>query len=370
MLGGMRGPSRTSLLLLLLAGLLLVTGIASASLITYYGASGGSSPALLLVGAGPMSIFAVLLVVLALSRPEGVEEVFLVHDSGLLLVHFSKTVRPEKDRDIVVGMLTAVQGFIRDAFAMGAPSDLRMLDFGERRILIVKGSHSYLALVVRGRVPLGLPGRMRRSLGHLEERYRAAIERWNGSVESLAGADDLLLEGLLGDELRQIVSQVRLAFAKLVRLLTMQRVRADAKDPAGRTTRTDPCASARKLMERPEIESFKEDYREIMRTMLQEISDGRLTLAGFGNLYVTMALQKTPRSSAVDWWELMLRTVREVLRTWPWDPEAEAWVMPAAVAPAPVPVPAPVRAPAPRPQGAGGPANAPVAAAEYPSDSG
>ena len=208
MLGGVRGPSRTSLLILTLAALLGVSVVASASLITYYGTPGGSSPGLLLVAAGPMSIFAVLLVVVALSRPEGVEEVFLVHDSGLLLVHFSKTVRPEKDRDIVVGMLTAVQGFIRDAFAKGSPSDLRMLDFGDRRILIFKGSHSYLALVVRGRVPLGLTGRMRRTLVHLEQRYQAAIERWNGSVDSLAGADDLLLAGRLGDEMRQLAAQV------------------------------------------------------------------------------------------------------------------------------------------------------------------
>ena len=73
MLGGVRGPSRTSLLILTLAALLGVSVVASASLITYYGTPGSSSPGLLLVAAGPMSIFAVLLVVVALSRPEGVE---------------------------------------------------------------------------------------------------------------------------------------------------------------------------------------------------------------------------------------------------------------------------------------------------------
>ena len=374
MLGGLRGASRTSLLLVVLAVLLFVTGIASASLIAEYGLSGGFSPALLLVGAGPMSIFAVLLVVLALSRPEGVEEVFLVHDSGLLLVHFSKTVRPEKDRDIVVGMLTAVQGFIRDVFAKGTESGLRMLDFGDRRILIFKGSHSYLALVVRGRVPLGLTGRMRRTLVSLEERYQVAINRWNGNADSLAGADDVLLEGLLGDELRQIAAQLRAVLLRVVRLVTPRR--AKARIPSGRTTRADPRVSARELMDRVELELFKDDYREMMRTMLQEIRDGRLTLAGFGNLYVTMAMQKTPRSGAVGWWELMLRTVREVLRTWPWDAESQAWVMPAdppvpvevpTSAPAPVPFPAPF--PAMRPAEAGGAVKAP-AVAELRSDSG
>ena len=289
-------------------------------------------------------------------------------------MHFSKTVRPEKDRDIVVGMLTAVQGFIREAFAKGSPSDLRMLDFGDRRILIFKGSQSYLALVVRGRVPLGLTGRMRRTLVHLEQRYQAAIERWNGSVDSLAGADDLLLEGLLGDEMRQVAAQVRVVLVKLLRIVTLRRVRAEPKVPAGRTTRTDPRVSARKLMDRAEMESFKDEYRDMMGTMLQEIRDGRLTLAGFGNLYVTMALQKSPRSSAAGWWELMLRTVREVLRTWPWDPETQAWVMPApapAVAEPATPSPAPAPAPfaGPRPREAGGGLKAP-AVAEIRSDSG
>ncbi len=328
MSGGARGAGRRSLLLLTLAVLFLVTGILSAFLASVYGGAADASPAVLLVAAGPLSILAVLVVVLALSRPEGVEEVFLVHDSGLLLVHVSKTVRPEKDRDIVVGMLTAVQGFIREAFSRSSEADLRMMDFGDRKILIHKGSHSYLAVLIRGRAPLGLARRMRRTLDRLESQYRAAIEKWNGSAEGLAGADDLLLEGLLGDELRQIATQVRVGAAKALRVRTMQRIAANRRIPPARTTRTDPRVSARKLLSRPELTEFKPEYREMMTTALQELQDGRFTLAGLGNLYMTMAMQKTPRSGAVGWWELMLRTVREALRTWPWEPDIQAWIMP------------------------------------------
>lgn len=320
-----------------------MAGLFSALLVTLAGAAGGVSPAILLVAAGPLSILAVLVVVLAMSRPEGVEEVFLVHDSGLLLVHFSKTVRPEKDRDIVVGMLTAVQGFIKEAFSKSTTDDLRMMDFGDRKILIRKGSHSYLALLVRGRTPLWLPARMKRTLEHLERTYREAIEKWNGSADGIAGADDLLLEGLLGDELRQLATEVRLAAARLLRVLTMQRITAEPRVPHARSTRTDPRVSARKLLVRPELEEFKPEYRDMMRTALQELTDGHFTLAGLGNLYMTMAMQKSPRSGAVGWWELMLRTVREALRTWPWDPEIQAWVMPESDrGPDPSAVPAPV----------------------------
>ncbi len=327
MSGGTRDAGRSSLFLLELVILFLLMGVFSLLLMSFYGGAADASPAVLLAAAGPLSILAVLVVVLGLSRPEGVEEVFLVHDSGLLLVHFSKTVRPEKDRDIVVGMLTAVQGFIKEAFSKSSLDDLRMMDFGDRKILIRKGTHSYLALVVRGRTPFGLPGRMKRTLEHVERTYREAIEKWNGSADGIAGADDLLLAGLLGDELHQVATQIRVGAARLLRLLTMQRITADPKVPHARSTRTDPRVSARKLLARPELEEFKPEYRDMMKTALQELTDGRFTLAGLGNLYMTMAMQKSPRSGAVGWWELMLRTVREALRTWPWDPEIQAWVM-------------------------------------------
>lgn len=373
MLGGVRGPGRTSLLLLTLATLFLVTGIASAALITLYGSPADTSPGVLLVATGPVSILAVLVVVLALSRPEGVEEVFLVHDSGLLLVHFSKTVRPEKDRDIVVGMLTAVQGFIREAFSKGSAQDLRMMDFGDRKIQICKGTYSYLAVLVRGRAPLGLAKRMRRTLERVERQYREAIAKWNGSAEGLAGADDLLLEGLLGDELRQVAAQARVTAAKVIRVLTRQRIRAEPRIPPARTTQTDPRVAARKLLARPELEEFRPEYCEMMHTALQELVEGRFTLAGLGNLYMTMAMQKNPRSTAVGWWELMLRTVRGALRTWPWDPEIQAWVMPEAPpvserVPAPSPAPTPAPALEPSAHVAIGAPN-PPAAAEHTADS-
>lgn len=75
-------------------------------------------------------------------------------------------------------------------------------------------------------------------------------------------------------------------------------------------------------------------------TTLRELSDGHFTLAGLGNLNMTMAMQKSPRSAAA-WWELMLRTVREALRTWRWEPEIQAWVTPVEEkVPEPPPVPA------------------------------
>ncbi len=356
MSGGFRSSGRTSLLLITLAILLLVTGFASVSLISMYSGAGSAFPAIVLVGTGPISILAVLFVVLALSRPEGVEEVFLVHDSGLLLVHFSKTVRPEKDRDIVIGMLTAVQGFVKDAFAKGGSNELQMMEFGEQRILIARGTYSYLAILLRGRVPLRVQKRMRRTLEKVELTYRKAIEKWNGSADALAGADDILIEGLLGDELRQWANQFRLELARLLRFLSGQRIRAEPKIPPARTTRTDPRLAARRLMERPEIETFKPEYREMILASLQELREGRFTLAGLGNLYMTMAMQKSPRSGAVGWWDLMLRTVRAALRTWPWDPESQSWVMPGAPFDAePVPArsaPAPADVAKPQPSAA------------------
>ena len=62
-------------------------------------------------------LFGIPVLVALVARPKGrVEEVFLVSQGGTLISHFSRTLKPHGDRDILAAMLTAVQSFIRDSF--------------------------------------------------------------------------------------------------------------------------------------------------------------------------------------------------------------------------------------------------------------
>ncbi len=83
-----------------------------------------------------------------------VEQVFLIHkETGLLLQHVAAAHTITQDADMVSGMLTAIQDFVRDSF--GAPSSdaLEALEVGDLQVWIEQGPKAILAAVIRGNAP-------------------------------------------------------------------------------------------------------------------------------------------------------------------------------------------------------------------------
>lgn len=86
-----------------------------------------------------------------------VEQVFLIHrESGLLLQHVVSPQAITKDPDMVSGMLTAIQDFIRDSFAVSGEDALDNLRLGDLTVLVKQGPYAVLAAVVRGNPPASL----------------------------------------------------------------------------------------------------------------------------------------------------------------------------------------------------------------------
>src|SRR4030066_720564 len=50
------------------------------------------------------------------SSPTIVDEVFLMTPTGMLLKHYTRRLWPDQDEDILAGMLTAVQTFVKESF--------------------------------------------------------------------------------------------------------------------------------------------------------------------------------------------------------------------------------------------------------------
>jgi len=311
------------------------TAVAVLLLYGLYGAGGSLPPDLtsevLLVSvvvAVVFSILAIPVALLALRNRDAVDEVFLVHLSGLLLVHLSKSLKAEKDRDVLVGMLTAVQSFILEAFAKGPSRDLRQMDFGKRKILLCKGTHSYLAVIVRGRRPAVFTHRIRRALGKVERSYWRVIATWDGGSEGLEGADDLLRRELMDVSLRTMSWDVidTIVDGVTLRLVSWWQRRLASGQPELDTDTRGPREHAADLLQRPETRDMRARYHELIETALVQIEEGRFTLTGMTNVYLALVLQRSPQPSVAGWWDEVLLTVREVLRTWPWDPATQAWV--------------------------------------------
>jgi uncharacterized repeat protein (TIGR01451 family) len=139
------------------------------------------------------------IVVVAVIRRYGtqIEEVFLVYKDGVLLYHLSRSLSQDKDEDVLSGMLTAVTAFVRDAFVYGEHRELHQLDFGDYRILIERGRNLYLAVVYSGKNVSMIRKRVRWVLDQIERTHAKVLEKWDGDMDSVAGARDMIREYLL-----------------------------------------------------------------------------------------------------------------------------------------------------------------------------
>src|SRR3989475_4575090 len=84
------------------------------------------------------------------TRRARLEELYLMHDSGMLIRHWSRTEGMVHDSDIMSGMFIVLQEFVRDSFE-DRKGSLEQLRFGQRQGLIVRRGRTILAAVTEGR---------------------------------------------------------------------------------------------------------------------------------------------------------------------------------------------------------------------------
>lgn len=83
-----------------------------------------------------------------------IEQLFLIHrETSLSLLHVAADSTVTKDSDMVAGMLSAIQDFVRDSFGTGKDSALEEFRVGELQVWIAAGRYAYLAAVIRGNPP-------------------------------------------------------------------------------------------------------------------------------------------------------------------------------------------------------------------------
>ncbi|MEW5760786.1 MAG: 6-bladed beta-propeller, partial [Candidatus Thermoplasmatota archaeon] len=106
------------------------------------------------------------------------EEVFLVNNAGLVIAHVSKEETHVADEQIVAGMLTAIQDFVKDSFRRGmSEAELKeekrlgKLEYGKYRIIIERGKDAFLAAVITGYDNPWLRKKMSRVIKIIEQKY-------------------------------------------------------------------------------------------------------------------------------------------------------------------------------------------------------
>jgi outer membrane protein OmpA-like peptidoglycan-associated protein len=139
-----------------------------------------------------------------------VEEVYLIHrETGLLLGHLAAKGAVTQDADLVSGMLTAVQDFVRDSFTPGKSEELETMRVGEYTVWVLHGPSALLAAVVSGVAPPDLRNVFQRTLERIHAEFGTALQDFSGDAETVAGAKPLLQSCLLGSQATVIKKSYR-----------------------------------------------------------------------------------------------------------------------------------------------------------------
>ena len=124
-------------------------------------------------------------------RNTSIEDVFLLHRSGLLLKHYTRRMRPNVDSDVLSGMLVAVQEFIKDSFK-GERGALNEIKFGEVTIVLLEGKWTIVACLVRGKRLTDLQPEIAAAMQEVELKYGDLLMNWDGTLDAVPEVDEIM----------------------------------------------------------------------------------------------------------------------------------------------------------------------------------
>jgi outer membrane protein OmpA-like peptidoglycan-associated protein len=122
-----------------------------------------------------------------------VEHLFLIHkESGLLISHVAADDAASEDPQLVSGMLTAIQDFVRDSFGRGQAAGLDTLRLGDRVLWCEQGPLAFLAAVIRGTPPESLHATLRDTLATIHDEWRTPLAEYAGDDAGFGGVPERL----------------------------------------------------------------------------------------------------------------------------------------------------------------------------------
>jgi len=122
-----------------------------------------------------------------------VEQVFLIHrKTGLLLQHVSADPVVAHDADMVSGMLTAIQDFIRDSFGGSNGHALDQACVGDLTIWVEQTRDVFLAAAIRGNPIQGLRTTLQETVEKIQIDLRQQLEAFDGNAAPFESSRPIL----------------------------------------------------------------------------------------------------------------------------------------------------------------------------------
>jgi outer membrane protein OmpA-like peptidoglycan-associated protein len=122
-----------------------------------------------------------------------VEQIFLIHkQTGLVLNHVVAPSVATQDPDMVAGMLTAIQQFVRDSFSSKETEGLGSLNIGDLEVWLEEGPDVVLAAVIRGHAPSDYRLAMSETLEGIQRHFGPQFAGFKGDAAPFRAAEEKL----------------------------------------------------------------------------------------------------------------------------------------------------------------------------------
>jgi len=122
----------------------------------------------------------------------GVQAAFLLHRGGLLIDSSDVWREVGVDADLFSATLDVIQNFVKTSFPGMGPYGLRSVAFGNRTLLIERGRHTYLVIVLTGAEDEILRWTLRDLLREFEGRNAETLRNWSGQPDDAHGVKEML----------------------------------------------------------------------------------------------------------------------------------------------------------------------------------
>lgn len=161
-------------------------------------------------------------IVLTRSVRYRVEEVLLIHrETGLLLQHVSRADQVVQDSELVSGMLTALQDFVRDSFRRTGDQEIDTIELGDFKLWVQHGPVAILAVVITGTPPPELRNVLQRTLEKIHREYGLAMCSPQRDTSEFVAVRPLLLACLLGQQPYKRAKRAKALLAGVAAALVM-----------------------------------------------------------------------------------------------------------------------------------------------------
>lgn len=112
-----------------------------------------------------------------------VKQIFLIHkESGLLLHEVKSGTAITKDVDMVSGMLTAIQDFVKDSLTIEGERSLDTIRISGYNIWLEYGPHAIIAGIVEGTPPNNLRENFKNSIEKIHIDYSKHLQKFEGET--------------------------------------------------------------------------------------------------------------------------------------------------------------------------------------------